>query len=92
MPPDRDEDEFAEFETDEATFDAMMAEAEPAELVPPPARVTTVLSPARDVVTFAHGLPVTISVATSAATGEIQQETIRVQPIRQDRYVERVAS
>lgn len=87
-----DSDEFAEFETDEATFDAMMAEAEPAELVPPPARMTTVLSPARDVVTFAHGLPVTIGVATSADAGEIQQGPIRALPIRQDRYAERVAS
>jgi hypothetical protein len=87
-----DSDEFAEFETDEATFDAMMAEAEPAELVPPPARITTVLSPARDVVTFAHGLPVMIGVATSADAGEIRQSPIQVQPIRQDRYVERVAS
>jgi hypothetical protein len=29
----RADDEFSEFDTDEATFDAMMAEAEPAELV-----------------------------------------------------------
>jgi hypothetical protein len=29
----RHEDEFAEFETDEATFDAMMAQAQPAEIV-----------------------------------------------------------
>jgi hypothetical protein len=90
--PNSDEDEFAEFETDEATFDAMMAEGEPAVLVPPPAHVTTVLSAARDVVTFARGLPVTISVATSAAASEIQQSQIRVQPIRQDRHLERVAS
>lgn len=40
-------DEFAEFETDEATFDAMLEQAEPAELVPRPACVT-VLSAARD--------------------------------------------
>jgi len=91
--PDSDDDEFAEFETDEATFDAMMAEAEPAELVPPPARVTTVLSPAQDVVTFARGLPVTIGVATTTgAASEIQQSPIRAQPIRQDRNTERVAS
>lgn len=88
--PDSDEDEFAEFETDEATFDAMMAEAEPAELVPAP--VTTMLSPAQDVVTFANGLPVTISVATTVAAPVTQQSPIRVQPVRQDRHRERVAS
>lgn len=32
-------DEFAEFETTEAEFDAMMAKAEPARVVPPPLRV-----------------------------------------------------
>lgn len=31
--PATSDDEFAEFKTDEATFDAMMAEAEPAEIV-----------------------------------------------------------
>lgn len=82
--------EFAEFETDEATFDAMLEAAEPAELFPPPAHVT-VLSAARDTITFAHGLPVTISAATSAAAWGIQQSPIRVQPIRQDRHVEQVA-
>jgi hypothetical protein len=87
--PDRD-DEFAEFETDEATFDAMMAEAEPAILVPPPARVATVLSAAHDVIKFAHGLPVTV--ATTVAAPGIQHGSIRVQPVRQDRHTERVAS
>lgn len=90
--PSSDEDEFAEFETDEATFDAMMAEAEPAILVRPPAGVTTVLSAAQDVVMFARGLPVTVSVETSAAVSVVQQSPVPFQPIRQDRYVERVAS
>lgn len=89
---DSDGDEFAEFETDEATFDAMLEEAEPAVLVPPPSRFITVLSAAQDVVTFARGLPVTINVATNAAATEIQQGQIRTQPIRQDRHLERVAS
>ena len=31
-------DEFAEFETDDATFDAMLARGEPAEIVAAPAR------------------------------------------------------
>lgn len=38
------EDEFAEFETDEASFDVMMARGEPAEIVSVPARSTVVVS------------------------------------------------
>lgn len=90
--PSSEDDEFAEFETDEATFDAMMAEAQPAILVPPPDRVITVLSAARDVVMFAPGLPVAVGVATSVAVSAVQQGPIRVQPIRQDRRLERMAS
>lgn len=52
-------DEFAEFETDEATFDAIMERAEPAELVPVPTPLT-VLSATRDVVTFRRGLPASV--------------------------------
>jgi hypothetical protein len=44
MPPT--EDEFAEFDTNEATFDAMMAEAEPVELVPAPPRTTVTIEQA----------------------------------------------
>jgi hypothetical protein len=44
------EDEFAEFETDEATFDAMMAEAEPAELVPAPTPTTVTIEQTDDAV------------------------------------------
>lgn len=36
-------DEFAEFETDEATFDAMLEQAKPVELVPRPAFRATAL-------------------------------------------------
>lgn len=35
-----DSNEFAEFDTDDATFDAMLEQAEPVQLVPPPVRVT----------------------------------------------------
>jgi hypothetical protein len=50
MPVD---DEFAEFETDEASFDAMMNDAHPAELVVPPPRV--VAAPAQDAVYVSIG-------------------------------------
>ena len=40
------DDEFAEFDTDEATFDAMMAAAEPVELVERPAGTTTTITQA----------------------------------------------
>lgn len=85
-----DSDEFAEFETDEATFDAMLEEAEPAQLVPPPTRVT-LLSPAQDVITFARGLPVSINSASSVAAWESHLNSIRVQPIRQGRHAQGVA-
>jgi hypothetical protein len=84
-------DEFAEFETDEATFDAMLEQAEPAELVPPPACVT-VLSAVRDAVTFRHGLPLSIgNTASTAVSGPIQQSPIRPHPIRQEQPILGVA-
>lgn len=86
-----DSEEFAEFETDEATFDAMMEEAEPVDLISPPGRVV-VLSAARDVITFANGLPVTINAATSTVSQEARLSPIRGQPIRQEPRVEQVAS
>jgi hypothetical protein len=84
-------DEFAEFETDEATFDAMLEQAEPAELVPPPACVT-VLSAVRDAVTFRQGLPLSIgNTASTAVSGPIQQSPIRPHPIRQEQPILGVA-
>jgi hypothetical protein len=44
------EDEFAEFDTDEATFDAMMAAAEPAELTHGPLEATVTIQQSDDVV------------------------------------------
>ena len=83
-------DEFAEFETDEATFDAMLEQAELAELVPPPTCVT-VLSAARDAVTFRRGLPVSIGNTASTTVGwPAQQSTIRPHPIRQEQPVDGV--
>lgn len=89
MPED---DEFAEFETDEATFDAMLEQAEPAELVAPPVCVT-LLSAARDAFTFRQGLPLSLGNTTSMAMGgTVQQSQIQPAPIRQQQPTERVAS
>jgi hypothetical protein len=84
-------DEFAEFETGEATFDAMLEQAEPAELVPHPTRVT-VLSAARDAITFREGLPLSIGNAASTVVGwPIQQSPIRPRPIHQAQPRDEVA-
>lgn len=88
-----DSDEFAEFETDEATFDAMLERAEPAELVDPPTRVTVLSAAARDAFTFRTGLPVSIS--NPASTGvrcPIRQGPVRrPHPGRHEQSVEGVA-
>jgi hypothetical protein len=55
-------DEFAEFDTDEATFDAMMRAAEPAELVAGRHHVTV------RVVTLPAGVQVSVGNATSAGS------------------------
>src|SRR5689334_18223345 len=73
--PTPPEDEFAEFETNEATFDAMMAEAEPAELVAAPARCTAMrIELAGDAVfTLAaswDGFSISTAAATAALNGE----------------------
>jgi hypothetical protein len=69
-----DSDEFAEFDTDEATFDAMLAQAEPADLVDPPADVTSA-STARDTIRFAPGLPISLSQATATLAGRRIRES-----------------
>lgn len=80
-------DEFAEFETDEGTFDAML---EQAELVPPPTCVT-VLSAARDAVTFRQGLPLSIGNTASTTVGwPVQQSPIRPHHIRQEQPMDGV--
>ena len=66
------DDEFAEFDTDEATFDAMMAEARPAELVPGHPRSTFTIKQAGDATfTFTVSSLASLSVetATSASNG-----------------------
>lgn len=75
-------DEFAEFDTDEAAFDAMLEHAEPVELVPPPAHVT-VLSAAQDAVRFREGLPVSID--NPDITGATQ--AIHRGPVRRPRAI-----
>lgn len=84
--------EFAEFDTDEAAFDAMLARAEPAELVAPPRRVT-VLSAARDAVTFLQGLPISIGDASSTSLGRrTEQGPQRLGPaVRPEQPLEEVA-
>ncbi len=83
-------DEFAEFETDEETFDAMLEQAELAELVPPPTCVT-VLSAARDAVTFRQGLPLSIGNTASTTVGwPVQQSPIRPHPIRREQPMDGV--
>lgn len=78
-------DEFAEFDTDETTFDAMLDDAEPAELIAAPARVT---------VTVGEGVPVTLgdSVLTSAGRRRLDGQARRRHAIRHDAPSERVAS
>lgn len=86
------DDEFAEFDTDEPAFDAMMARAEPAELVAPLRRVT-VFSAARDAVTFLQGLPITIGDASSTGLGRrAEQSPQRLSPaVRHEQPLEEVA-
>jgi hypothetical protein len=86
------DDEFAEFDTDEAAFDEMLARAEPAELVAPPRRVT-VLSAAHDAVTFLQGLPITIGNAASTSLGwRTEQSPQRLSPaVRHEQPLEEVA-
>jgi hypothetical protein len=85
-------DEFAEFETDEATFDAMLEQAKQAELVPRPGWFT-LLSPARDTITFRQGLPLSIGNTASTVVGwPIQQSPIRPRPLHQAQPWDGVAS
>ncbi len=86
-----DSGEFAEFETDQVTFDAMLEQAEPAELVGPPTCVT-VLSAARDTVTFRRGLPLSVDNTASTAVGwPIQRSPIRPYPIHQTQPMDGMA-
>ncbi|MGH3864882.1 MAG: hypothetical protein ACRDQ4_01875 [Pseudonocardiaceae bacterium] len=83
-------DGFAEFETDEATFNAMLEQAEPAELVPRPAFVT--MWGARDAITFRQGLPLSIGNTASTVEGwPIQQSPIRPRPLHQTQPRDEVA-
>jgi hypothetical protein len=71
MPPT--EDEFAEFDTDEATFDAMMAESERVELVEHPAGTTVVVEQGDQVVfrlTVPSGGPLSVATSTVSVGGE----------------------
>ena len=64
-----EDDEFAEFDMDEAEFDARMAAAEPAELVAGPARATVTAR-------TAHGtFRVTMPVVVSVSIGEVDSGT-----------------
>ncbi|MGH3851408.1 MAG: hypothetical protein ACRDRT_17240 [Pseudonocardiaceae bacterium] len=73
--------EFPEFETDEATFNAMLEQAEPVQLVPPPACVT-VPSAARDAVTFRRGLPLSVGDTASTVVGSaVEQNRVRPRSI-----------
>ncbi|HET8642148.1 MAG TPA: hypothetical protein VFM37_09425 [Pseudonocardiaceae bacterium] len=74
--------EFAEFDTDEAAFDAMLAQAEPAELVDPPADVTSA-STARDNIRFAPGLPIFIPEPTATLAGRGLTSRARRRPMVQ---------
>lgn len=74
--------EFAEFDTDEAAFDAMLAHAEPAELVDPPADVTSA-STARDSISFAPNLPVYIPEPTATLAGRALASRARLRPMVQ---------
>jgi hypothetical protein len=62
MPPD---DEFAEFDMDEAEFDARMEAAEPGELVAGPARLTVTARTAHG--TFVVTMPPLVSVSIGEA-------------------------
>lgn len=79
------DEEFAEFETDEATFDAMLDRAEPAELVAPPARVS---------VTVSRGVQITMgdSASTRAGRSRLESRARRRPAIRHDERIEQVAS
>lgn len=61
----RDDDEFAEFDTDETEFDARMEAAEPAELVAGPLRPTVTAHTAH--ATFRVTMPPLVSVSIGEA-------------------------
>ena len=63
-----DEDEFAEFEMDEAEFDARMEAAEPAELIARPVRPTVTARTAHG--TFKVTMPPLVSVSIGEADSE----------------------
>ena len=83
-----DSDEFAEFDTDEASFDAMMREAEPAELTDR-RQLVTVRSLANDAVTFAVGLQVSVgnATATGSAPEQLHESAQRLPPVRRQEVV-----
>jgi len=67
-------DEFAEFDTDGATFEAMLEQAEPAELVDPPADVTQA-STARDTIRVPPGIPISLPASTLTVAGRRIRES-----------------
>lgn len=75
-------DEFAEFDTDEAAFDVMLAQAEPAELVDPHADVTSA-STARDSISFAPGLPIYVPEPAATLASRALASRARRRPLVQ---------
>jgi hypothetical protein len=81
-------DEFGEFDTDEATFDVMMARAEPAEITSAPERITVTVDDVDDT-RFIVTMPTThfVSVGRSVsgayeAVARTPLETGRLAPAR----------
>jgi len=68
----RDDDEFAEFDMDEAEFDARMEAAEPAELVDCPPWPTVTARTAHG--TFKVTMPPLVSVSIGEADSEVDPE------------------
>jgi hypothetical protein len=89
------DDEFAEFDTDEATFDAMMARAEPATLVEP-SRQRTVVFVQSDETHFTVMLPtnplLSVGLSGTATIHERVVETALNIPHLRAPLHERVAS
>lgn len=72
-----DSDEFAEFDTDEATFDDMLAQAEPAELVDPPVGLT--MGTVHDI-RIPPGLPISVHDPAATVAGRLVRQSRRRLP------------
>ena len=89
------DDEFAEFDTDEATFDAMMEAAEPAELADSAARTTATVAQGNADASFTISAPrssfFTIGSSTRSNASSFSSGPPRLPTVRKHRREEQLA-